>query len=370
MYIRNIINKKSIAILIPIVIIISILISGCSNLNSMDAVKKNSNSGVSNQALSASGKEFMVENILPANLPESGTANRPIAVMVENSFAARPQSGLNMADVVYEVVDEYGITRFVAIFSSNDASMVGPVRSARTYYAEIARAFDPIYSFFGTYPECYGYIEQLGMNVLSAMSDRSGNSSITAQAPYWRDWTRSDIQEHTAFMSIPQLRQKAAQLGYPLQNGGIPFPYKTDPPLEARGGVSNIHIDFSTQAYAPRGFDIRYIYDRGSNSYSRFMGGSSHIDYNTGQQIMVKNIVVMVSDILGPLDKWGHMSVRTAGSGIAFIFQDGNAVKGSWERGSVYDPFIYRDSSGKQISFTGGSTWVAIISGTEKVSFQ
>lgn len=41
--------------------------------------------------------------------------------MIENSFAARPQSGLIFADVVFEVVDEYGITRFVAIYNSNDA---------------------------------------------------------------------------------------------------------------------------------------------------------------------------------------------------------------------------------------------------------
>src|SRR4030042_6758068 len=58
------------------------------------------------------------------------TNARPIAIMVENSFAARPQSGLQNADVVFEVVDEYGITRFVAIFGTKDASIVGPFRSS------------------------------------------------------------------------------------------------------------------------------------------------------------------------------------------------------------------------------------------------
>ncbi|MEA2015150.1 MAG: DUF3048 domain-containing protein [Actinomycetota bacterium] len=119
-----------------------------------------------------------------SGIPILGPGTRPVAVMVENSFAARPQSGLILADVVFEVVDEYGITRFVAIYNSNNAPMVGPVRSARPYYAEIARGFDPIYTFFGTYPECYKVIENMNMYVLSAMSDRSGNSSITGQAPY------------------------------------------------------------------------------------------------------------------------------------------------------------------------------------------
>ena len=77
-------------------------------------------------------------------------AQRPIAVMVENTPDARPQSGLVNADVVFEVEDEYGITRFVAVFSSYDADLVGPVRSARPYYAEIAASFDP-YMFSGVH---------------------------------------------------------------------------------------------------------------------------------------------------------------------------------------------------------------------------
>jgi hypothetical protein len=305
-----------------------------------------------------------------SGLPGLGEGGRPIAVMVENSFAARPQSGLIFADVVFEVVDEYGITRFVAIYNSNDAPVVGPVRSARPYYAEIARGFSPIYTFFGTYPECYKKIEDLGMYVLSAMSDRSGSSSITGQAPYWRDWNRSSIQEHTAFMSVKKLKEKAAQLGYPLEGEGIPFPYKADAPEAERGNVTDIHIDFSTHAYAPRGFDVRYIYNRSGNYYLRYMGGTAHLDYDTGQHITAKNIVVIVTDILGPLDKYGHMSVRTTGSGTAFIFLDGKAIQGSWYRGSAFEPFIFRDSSGKTVSFNGGSTWIAMVQGAEKVSYQ
>jgi len=305
-----------------------------------------------------------------SDLPSSGTGTRPVAVMVENSFAARPQSGLIFADVVFEVVDEYGITRFVAIYNSNNAPVVGPVRSARPYYAEIARGFNPIYAFFGTYPECYKKIQDLGIYVLSAMSDRSGSSSITGQAPYWRDWNRSSIQEHTAFMSVIKLREKAAQLGYPLEGEGIPFPYKTEAPEAGRGNVTNIHIDFSTHAYAPRGFDVRYIYNRSGNYYLRYMGGNAHLDYNTGQHITAKNIVVMVTDILGPLDKYGHMSVRTTGSGTAFIFLDGKAIQGSWSRASAYEPFIFKDSKGNIVSLNGGSTWIAMVQGAEKVSYQ
>jgi len=300
----------------------------------------------------------------------SGTGTRPVAVMVENSFAARPQSGLALADLVFEVVDEYGITRFVAIYNSNDAPVVGPVRSARPYYAEIARGFDPIYAFFGTFPECYKLIESMGMYTMSAMSDSSGNSSIKGQAPYWRDWNRSSIQEHTAFMSVAKLKEKASQIGYPLEGNGIPFSYKSEASISGRGNVSNIHIDFSTSAYAPRGFDVNYIYNKTGNYYLRYMGGSAHRDYDTGTQITAKNIVVMISDIKGPLDRYGHMDVRTTGSGTAYIFLDGNVISGTWQRGSVYEPFVFKNSQGGTVSFNGGSTWIAIVQGMEKLSFQ
>ena len=59
--------------------------------------------------------------------------SRPVAVMIENSTAARPQSGLINADIVFEVVDEWNITRYVAVFSSYEAEIMGPIRSARVY---------------------------------------------------------------------------------------------------------------------------------------------------------------------------------------------------------------------------------------------
>ena len=295
---------------------------------------------------------------------------RPLAIMVENSMAARPQSGLNLADIVFEAVDEYGITRFVAIYYNNDAAQVGPVRSSRPYYAEIARGFDPLYAFFGTYPENYKYIQDMNMYTLSAMTDNSGQSSIKGMGPYWRDYKRSKIQEHTAFMSTYALRAQAAKIGYPQDGGVIPLNFKSDAGEGERGGVARVNIDFGTASYAPKGFNVNYIYNRGSNSYARVMGNKAHVDYNTGQQITAKNVIVMITDIVGPIDQWKHMSVRTIGSGSALMFLDGNVIQGSWERGSVYDPFIYRDGDGNEVNFNAGATWIHLVQDPSKVSFQ
>ena len=67
----------------------------------------------------------------------------PLGVMIENHLEARPQSGISFADIVYEAVAEGGITRFLNIFYCQDAEVVGPVRSARTYYVDFLSEYGP-----------------------------------------------------------------------------------------------------------------------------------------------------------------------------------------------------------------------------------
>jgi len=295
-------------------------------------------------------------------ITDSVKDDRPIAIMVENTTDARPQSGLIYADMVFEVVDEYGITRYVAVFSSHEAETVGPVRSTRIYYAEIARSLDPLYAFWGTYPECYDVIKNLDIDVLD------GNSEVIAYADSgWRDYTRSDITEHTAFMSTVALKEDALELGYSLEGGQSPLRFKEDADDSDRGDVSDITINFSSET-----FKAYFEYDGENNNYLKYVGGSPHTDYDTGSQITVNNVIVMITDIEGPIDQYGHMVVRTTGTSDnskAFFFMDGNVIEGTWERSSAFDPFTYRDENGDTILFNRGSTWVALIQDTDMLTY-
>lgn len=295
-------------------------------------------------------------------ITDSVKDDRPIAIMVENTTDARPQSGLMNADMVFEVVDEYGITRYVAVFSSYEAETIGPVRSARIYYAEIARSLDPLYAFWGTYPECYDVIRNLDIDVLD------GNSEVIAYADSgWRDYTRSDITEHTAFMSTVALKEDALDYSYSLEGGQSPLRFKEDASDSDRGDVSDITINFSSET-----FKAYFEYDEENNNYLKYVGGSPHTDYETGSQIKVNNIIVMITDIEGPIDQYGHMVVRTTGTSDnskAFFFIDGNVIEGTWERSSAFDPFKYRDENGDTILFNRGSTWVALIQDTDMLTY-
>jgi len=309
-------------------------------------------------------------NILSGlNISDTVGNSRPIALMVENTPDARPQSGLIYADIVFEVVDEYGVTRYVAVYSSYDAEIIGPVRSARLYYAEIARSFDSIYAFFGTYKEGYKVIENLGLDELTALGEpEPAVTSIVANASYWRDWNRSSIQEHTAFMSTIKLKEDAENLGYSLEGGQSPLRFKIDAVDSERANINNIAINFSDQ----NAYKTNFEYNKEENTYYKYLAGAPHTDYETGKQIAVNNVIVMITNIEGPIDQYGHMAIRTTGTsdiGKAFFFMDGNVIEGTWERTSAFDPFKYKDDDGNIILFNRGSTWAALIQDNNRLTY-
>ncbi|MDZ7838105.1 MAG: DUF3048 domain-containing protein [Actinomycetota bacterium] len=302
-------------------------------------------------------------NILSGlEISEQINDSRPIAVMIENSPDSRPQSGLSLADVVFEIVDEGGVTRYVAIYSSYDAEKLGPVRSARQYYGEVACSFDPIYSFWGTYPEGYKLIENMGMDVLSVLGDQSGNSSITAQASHWRDDSR--VAPHNGYMSTLQLKEDAQRLGYALDGGQSPFMFKLDAPLSERGNIDQVTVDFSYGQYK-----AVYEYEGDNNNYLKSVGNAAHMDRETDQQIVANNIVVMITDIANSGDADGHMIVRTTNGGKAFFFMDGQVVEGTWDRRSVSEPFDFKDDQGNDILFNRGTTWISMVESIDRVIY-
>lgn len=296
-------------------------------------------------------------------LSDSVQNGRPIAIMVENHPASRPHSGLINADIVFEVVDEGGVTRYVAVFSTNDAQIIGPVRSARIYYAEIARSFDPIYVFWQTYDGAYPIIEKMDMDIFDAGS--------TAFVPYtdagWRDPSRDDAIEHTAFIDIQGIKEDAAEYGYSLEGGQSPMKFKLDAVDSDRGNITEIGVDFSVSNYKSD-----FSYDSEENKYYKSLAGAPHLDFESGEQLSINNVIVMITAIDGPIDAAGHMAVRTTGTheaGEAYYFMDGNVIEGTWGRSSIFDPFEFKDSDGNPILFNRGSTWICMIQGIDRLTY-
>lgn len=291
---------------------------------------------------------------------------RPFAVMINNAPEARPQSGLNKADVVIEAVDEGGITRLIGIFSSNNVDTIGPIRSARQYYAELARMFDPVYVFWGTYPEGYKLIDNMDMDVLTPLGDTTGVSSIQANISEgkdaWRDSSR--VAPHNAYSSTDKLTAAAQANGYSLKGGQSPFKFKLDAIDDKRGTIENIKIDFSSASFAS---DFKY--EKDTNKYLKSVGGNPNLDRESSEQLSFNNIIALITDIANSGDSAGHMIVRTTLGGKAFFFLDGNIIEGTWERKSVTDPMEFKDDTGNTVLFNRGSTYIGLVQGTDRVIY-
>ena len=306
---------------------------------------------------------------------------RPIGVMIENHEEARPQSGLSRADVVYEAVAEGGITRFMALFycggSAQDV-MVGPVRSARTYYLDWI-------SEYGKYP-LYAHVGGANVsgpaNALGQIGDYGwlggGNdlNQFSIGFPtFWRDYERLDhpvATEHTMYSTTDKLWEIAQKRGITDkdQEGDswteafTPWKFKEEE--KGQGEVGKIEISFWS-GYQEYG--VVWEYDQETNLYKRANGGSTHKDLNTDEQLTAKNVVVQFAREKGPIDELKHLLYTTIGTGKALIFQDGKVIKGTWEKEARKDRTKFSDANGKEVEFNKGEIWIEIVPAGKEVVY-
>ncbi|MBI2939176.1 MAG: DUF3048 domain-containing protein [Chloroflexi bacterium] len=277
-------------------------------------------------------------------------ARKPIALMVENHPDARPQSGLNRADVVYEVVTEGFITRFLAIFANHDAEVVGPIRSARHYFVALAAEYNAILGHAGASPQGFQAIERTG---LVTVDNNFG------EGKFYR--IRDRVAPHNLYTSVGGVRSSASDRGSATLSG---IEYKPDAPLRP-ANVEAIRVTY------PDGYYVQYRYDSASNSYLRFMLGQPHVDAYDGAQYRPRNVVVQFVRIWPiPGDDAGRVDMELTGSGPAYVFQDGRVVKGTWVKRSETGPTRFRDAEGQPVRLNAGPTWIQIVHTTGSIRYE
>jgi len=271
----------------------------------------------------------------------SDLAGRPtVAAIVENSPKARPQSGLVKAGVVFEFMVEGGITRFVALHQEQMADKVGPIRSLRTQFVDVAMGFNAGVAHDGGDPKAIVEFSQFG------------GRDLAGGGIYWRANDRA--APHNEYTSGQLSYDYMKQKGF-TSSEYIPWERKKDAPLEVPT-ASSITIDISSFLYK-----VGYKYNAANNTYSRTMADQAHKDNETGQVIAPK-VVIVIQAAHQVIDSAGHQQITLTGSGNAWVFQDGGVTKGKWNKASRTDAnFSFVDSEGKTIKLNAGQTWVTTI---------
>lgn len=285
---------------------------------------------------------------------EAATRTRIVSVKIENSPAARPQSGLDQADVVYETVTEGGITRFNAMFQSNSPTLVGPVRSARLSDTDIVPQYHALFAHCG------------GDSSLRAqLADRKKFDDVDQffnPAAYWRATDRS--APHNLMTDVNKVRKQGiGARGYDAALAVTGLAFRKAPPSSGTTNAA-VTVPFS-QANV-----VTWTYDAATKTYGRSINGKVHTDRVSKKQYRASNVVVMwakTSTVKKTKFGGAWIEIVLNGSGRCSVFRDGRKLDGTWSTAGK-EPPVFKGSDGIQIKLAPGVTWFQVIANDQNIS--
>lgn len=309
---------------------------------------------------------------------ESWKETRPMAIMINNAVPARPQSGLNDADLIYEIVAEGGITRYLAFYLTNAPEKIGPVRSTREYYLVLVKELgDAMIMHIGWSPQALTAIETWPVRSLA----RGG-------ATFWRDQDRLNsgiATEHTAYVDGKYLRELSEDLGWDGKREFTTWVFKDDNPILSRiehedpcgaavASCTPLEIDFWFEG----DYSGIFKYDSDTNSYLRFIGYDANgnpvpqNDEETNEQLSVKNVIVQfVEETAIAGDDKNRLDYDLTGSGTGLVFLDGEVKEVTWSKEGRDDRTMFYDQDGNEVEFNRGKIWISVVPdrNTEQVTY-
>ena len=285
---------------------------------------------------------------LPPTYPLTGrpvtdpakAARGAVAVKIDNIVDARPQAGITTADVVYEEFTE-GITRFIVVFQSNDASVVGPVRSVRPADPTIITPLGGVLGFSGGSPAAVAIAAASPLTLV-----QENDTAVMYRRP-------GRVAPHNLYTSTDGLFSRLpAGVGRPrpfapFLSGGQSF-----------GGAGAQPVSHLSVVPAPF-VTADYDWDAASGTWLRSTDGRPHL-LEDGR-IAPTNVIVQFTPYSIFIEDEKVMYPEVLGTGDAWIFSSGQMVQGTWSKPDANSVTTYTDSTGAPIRLAPGQTWVHLV---------
>ena len=277
-----------------------------------------------------------------------------LLVAIDNKSEARPHSGLENADLVYEMLAEYRITRFLAVFYTKEVPDIGPVRSARYYSAQLAAAYHTPYAHCGGSTDGLQLIRDLKIPDLDEITN--------SQEAFRRDESRN--APHNLYTSTELMLAESKRRGLTI----------TPLPEIVRGGMDNgATTEYMKIVYSVRNpslylIDYQVEWKWQDGVFTRFMNQKPHITKD--ENLITAENVVIVS--VNHRDVVANGTWRTEmdliGSGDAVFLRDGVSYSGTWNKTSATDHFEFT-VGGEVYKFAPGNIWIQIVPGMDAVTY-
>lgn len=276
-------------------------------------------------------------------IEDDAAAQRPVlAVKVDNHPRARPQHNLDRADVVL-VEKVEGTTRLIALFHSQQADKVGPVRSGRFVDGELLPSLRPAFAISGAAEPVLAELGQTDLQLYGEGSAGAWDRDTSRPAP------------HNLFLATEPLFEAAQEDGVPAAEQ--PWPY-----AENLDAVSGSEVTGADMAY-PKAESVRWKWE--GDEFVRAQDGQPH-EVADGDQVAADNVLIVrvtpTSDVTRPFE--------STGSGELVVLRDGRQFTGTWEKSSATENFRWLDSAGEPLPLAPGTTWIELVPDNGQVTVR
>ncbi|MFZ3577828.1 DUF3048 domain-containing protein [Virgibacillus sp. DJP39] len=329
-------------------VVFAILLFGCSKEESKATNNEDKENAVEEK--SSTPKEVeKAEFVYPLTglEAEKQVDNRAIGIMVNNHTKARPQTGLSKADVVFEILAEGRITRFLALFQSELPEVAGPVRSAREYYFELANGYNALYVYHGAAGFVNDMIKERDIDYLNgSIYDNDGHL-------FKRESFRA--APHNSYVQVGAVYDVAKSKGYDITTTKEPLLFLTADEANQIKGDPASHIEI---VYADQPMEIvEYNFEPESGKYSRLSDREQTVELNSNEPVLVDNIFIVKTDH-EVIDNAGRREIDITSGGEGYLIQKGKIQHVSWEN---QDGRIIPVKDGKPVGFVPGKTWINVV---------
>ncbi len=275
----------------------------------------------------------------------------PVALILDNNPSYSPPLGISQASLVYEMPSEGGSSRFLAIFSSDeDIETIGPIRSARPYFLDLALDSSALLLHCGGSPQALAQISQQGIGTLNEFYN---------EKYFWRD---SNFRAPSNIMTSSELWQAFIENNN-LEDAKIDaWQFKGDKYLKNEINVEHDNI----LVYYSQNYQSNWRYIEDGNYYQRQIKDEVQLDKDN--KIKAKNIVLHFSTSR-VLDEVLRLEVNVLGEGRAIICQLGACKDGKWIKESRDQRLRYYYENEEEVVFVSGLTWVSVISAGARVDY-
>lgn len=297
-------------------------------------------------------------NPLTGETLDSVYTGRPTAIVINNIKACLPQYGISEADMIYEIETEGGITRLLAIFTDLDGiKSIGPVRSARTFFSNVAASYNvPLVHCGGSPASLRGNYDQ--NNKLSNWDhiDQMSNGSY-----FYRDSARRSqgyAVEHTLFTTGEDMIKALADKNLAtITEAGVSYGLQFSDNVALSGeAAAKVTVTFRGKK------TTTLTYDAETGLYKAAQYGKSHVDAGADKTLTYKNVLVLFSEQSRANDGlYTRSYYDLLGEGEGYFACNGQMIPIKWARSTPTDPFAYTMEDGTPLTLGVGTSYVAVV---------